>query len=95
MNAITHEVITVTNDTYINAESVCQLLHKLTALGLTIPITLVLDNARYQKCKLVQEARGLSGHRVALFAILFPQPQSHRTALEICQEEMFVLQILC
>ncbi len=28
LNAITHEVITVTNDTYINAESVCQLLHK-------------------------------------------------------------------
>ena len=55
LNAISHEVITVTNDTYINAESVCQLLHKLAALGLSIPITLVLDNARYQKCKLVQE----------------------------------------
>lgn len=55
LNAITHEVITVTNDTYINSESVCQLLHKLAALGLRIPITLVLDNARYQKCRLVQE----------------------------------------
>ena len=39
----------------INSESVCQLLHKLAALGLSIPITLVLDNARYQKCRLVQE----------------------------------------
>ncbi len=28
LNAITHEVITVTNETYINAESVCQLLRK-------------------------------------------------------------------
>ena len=28
LNSITHEVITVTNDSYINAESVCQLLHK-------------------------------------------------------------------
>ncbi len=55
LNAITHEVVTVTNDTYINAESVCQLLGKLAALGLSVPITLVLDNARYQKCKLVQE----------------------------------------
>ena len=55
LNAITHEVITVTNDSYINAESVCQLLQKLAALDLSIPITLVLDNARYQKCKLVQE----------------------------------------
>ncbi len=55
LNAITHEVITVTNDTYINSESVCQLLHKLAALGLSIPITLVLDHARSQKCRLVQE----------------------------------------
>ncbi len=45
----------MTNDSYINAQSVCDLLHKLAALGLTIPITLVLDNARYQKCVLVFE----------------------------------------
>lgn len=53
LNAITHELITVTNDTYINAESVCELLHKLAALKLDVPITLILDNARYQKCALV------------------------------------------
>jgi len=55
LNAVTHELITVTNETYINAQSVCELLHKLAALGLSIPITLVLDNARYQKCALVIE----------------------------------------
>lgn len=55
MNAITHELILVTNDTYINAESVCQLLRKLAGLGLILPITLVLDNARYQKCAVVTE----------------------------------------
>lgn len=55
LNAITHELILVTNETYINAQSVCELLHKLAALGLSIPITLVLDNARYQKCALVVE----------------------------------------
>jgi transposase len=55
LNAITHEVITVTNDSYINALSVCELLQKLATLGLSIPITLVLDNARYQKCQLVQD----------------------------------------
>jgi transposase len=54
LNAITHEVITVTNLTYINSESVCQLLYKLVDLGLQVPITLVLDNARYQRCALVQ-----------------------------------------
>ncbi len=55
LNAITHEVITVTNDTYITGTQVCNLLRKLAELGLKIPITLVLDNARYQKCKVVQE----------------------------------------
>jgi transposase len=53
LNAVTHEVITVTNDTYITGTQVCELLYKLAALGLTIPITLVLDNARYQKCQIV------------------------------------------
>jgi hypothetical protein len=49
LNAITHELITVTHDTYLN-ESVCELLRKLAALNLSVPITLFLDNARYQKC---------------------------------------------
>ncbi|RAM48083.1 MAG: IS630 family transposase, partial [Hapalosiphonaceae cyanobacterium JJU2] len=55
LNAITHEIIFVSNETYINAESICELLYKLAALKLNIPITIVCDNARYQKCKLVQE----------------------------------------
>jgi transposase len=55
LNAITHELIKVTNDSYINAQSVCKLLKKIAALKLGVPITLVLDNARYQKCRLVQE----------------------------------------
>ena len=55
LNAITPEVITVTNDAYINALSVCELLQKLAALNLAIPIMLVLDNARYQKGQLVQD----------------------------------------
>src|SRR3990170_4659520 len=54
LNVITHELITVTNDTYITAESLCALLQKLAALNLTVPITVFLDNARYQKCALVQ-----------------------------------------
>lgn len=53
LNAITHELVTVTNDTYINATCVCALLDQLAALNLGVPITLVLDNARYQKCALV------------------------------------------
>jgi len=55
LNAITHELVMVTNDAYINAESVCELLRKIAALGLEIPVTLILDNARYQKCCIVAE----------------------------------------
>lgn len=54
LNAITHELITVTNDSYINAQSVCLLLQKL-ATRFEGPITLVLDNAKYQRCDLVQQ----------------------------------------
>ena len=32
----------------------CELLRKIAAKGLAAPVTLVLDNARYQKCALVQ-----------------------------------------
>ncbi len=45
----------VTYDTYITATQVCELIEKIADLGLIIPITLVLDNARYQKCKVVEE----------------------------------------
>jgi transposase len=55
LNAITHELVSVTNDTYITSTEVCQLLYKLTELKLAVPITLFLDNARYQKCALVIE----------------------------------------
>lgn len=54
-NAITHELITVTNDSYINAKSVIELMSKLVdKYGIT-PITMVLDNARYQRCNAVIE----------------------------------------
>ncbi|MDA8193451.1 MAG: transposase [Thermaerobacter sp.] len=49
LHAITHQVITVTHDTTINSESVVTLLKKLAAQFTDLPITLVLDNARYQR----------------------------------------------
>jgi len=55
LNAVTHQLITVTNDSYINSVSVGQLLEKIAALGLQTPITLIMDNARYQRCKYVLE----------------------------------------
>ena len=54
LNAVTNEIITVTNQTYINAQSVCELLVKISKMGIDTPITIVLDNARYQKCEIVR-----------------------------------------
>ncbi|WP_237743495.1 IS630 family transposase, partial [Pleurocapsa sp. PCC 7319] len=61
INAVTKEVVSVTNETYINAETVCELLVHLSELDLDIPITLVLDNARYQKCRFVKDVAGFLG----------------------------------
>ena len=36
-------------------KSVCDLLRRIAQLGFEVLITLVLDNARYQKCRIVQE----------------------------------------
>jgi len=55
INAITKGLITVTNDTYITSIQVCELLRKIVNANIGIPVTLVLDNARYQRCKLVME----------------------------------------
>ena len=55
LNAITHQLITVTTDAYIHRQHVAFMLYKLVALDLTVPITVVLDNARYQRCAFVQE----------------------------------------
>lgn len=54
-NPITHEVITVTNDSYINQVVFCEFLDKISKSYCETgqPITLILDNARYQKCQSV------------------------------------------
>jgi transposase len=53
-NAITRQLVAVTNTTVVNTETMCELLRQIAALGLTGPITLVLDNARYQRNAVVQ-----------------------------------------
>ena len=56
LNALTQELHTVTNTTYITALEVCQLLTQLAAQAPAgMPVTVVLDNARYQRCRLVTE----------------------------------------
>ena len=62
-NAVTRELVSVTNTTVVNTATMCELLHKIAARGLTGPITLVLDNARYQRNAVVladAEQRGIT-----------------------------------
>jgi transposase len=53
-DAVAHRLIAVTNTTVVNTETMCQLLRKIAAAGLNGPITVVLDNARYQRNAVVQ-----------------------------------------
>ena len=62
-NAVTHELVSITTDATVSADTMCALLRKIAALGLQGPITLVLDNARYQHCALVMDlAKSLNIH---------------------------------
>jgi transposase len=72
LHAITHELITVTNESYINATSVCELLEKIAALGLSTPITLVMDNAGYQHCRLVLERAAALGIEILFLPAYSP-----------------------
>jgi len=54
INAISKEIVLVTNTSYISSIEICQLLVKIAGRRRqAVPITIVLDNARYQRCKLV------------------------------------------
>jgi transposase len=62
-NAVTQELVSITTDATVSAETMCALLVKIAALGLQGPITLVLDNARYQHCARVMNlAQSLKIH---------------------------------
>jgi transposase len=53
-NAVTRELITITNTTVVNTDTMCELLRAVAARELIGPVTLVLDNARYQRNAVVQ-----------------------------------------
>ena len=56
----TKKMLTVSNDTYITATEVCEMLRKVSAEYPNRAVHIVLDNARYQKCEAVRSlATGL------------------------------------
>jgi transposase len=56
VNAITKEIITFSNTTFINAETIVIFLKQLKEHYGNLPLKIVLDNARYQHCKFVEDA---------------------------------------
>ncbi len=53
-DAVTRRLLAVTNTTVVNTDTMCQLLRAIAAEGFVGPVTVVLDNARYQRNKAVQ-----------------------------------------
>jgi len=61
LNFISKKMTTVANDTYITFSEVCELLCNIALEYAGKPIRLVLDNASYQKCYIVQDTAALLG----------------------------------
>ena len=55
LDAVSHKVETVMNNTYLNADSVCDGLRKLRRNAPNEWLYVILDNAAYQRCKKVKE----------------------------------------
>lgn len=59
IDAVTKKMVHLTNTTTINAWSLVELFRKLRELHPNEPITLVLDNAKYQRCYVTQIAANM------------------------------------
>jgi hypothetical protein len=57
-DAVTRTLTTVTNTTVVNTDTMCDLLRAVAARGLVGPVTVVLDNARYQRNAIVMALAG-------------------------------------
>jgi transposase len=71
LDFVSKKVLTVTNDTYITATEICEMLKKISQSYAGKTVHVILDNARYQKCTVVQELAKELGIR-----LLFIPPYS-------------------
>ena len=56
VDAITKEIFTINNTSYITAETIVAFFKQLRELHGSVRLKIVLDNARYQHCRLVEDA---------------------------------------
>jgi hypothetical protein len=81
LNAVTHELVTEINETYINALSVCALLRKIACRGGS-------DHVGVGQCPVSALRLGAElgegvGDRFVVFAVVFSEPESDRTIVEV------------
>ena len=86
-NAVTRELVAITNTTVVNSETMCDLLRAIAARGLVGPVTLVLDNARYQRNAPGARLGEVGGDRPAVLAVVFAEPEPDRAALAVYETE--------
>jgi transposase len=67
------KLVTVCNDGYINADSVCELLRKLAKKNQGLSVKVVLDNASYQRCQKVQGCAASLGIELVFLPPYSPQ----------------------
>jgi transposase len=73
INAISKELVLVTNTGYITSIQICEMLVKIAARRTQgVPITIVLDNARYQRCRLVMEKAAELGIELLFLPLYSP-----------------------
>jgi len=73
LDAISHSLTTICNESYINAATVCELLKLLAEQYAGEKIYIILDNARYQRCLFVQATAAALGIK-----LVFMPPYSPR-----------------
>ena len=93
VHAISKQVTTHINTTYITSETIVNFLMQLKLQYVDLPVVLVMDNAKYQHCQLVKDkAKSLN------IKLLFLPPYSpfehYRTIMEVYQKENSVCKVL-
>ena len=78
LNATTRALCTVRNLTSSTAETVCELLRLLAGASPGVPLTIVLDHARYQRCALVQRV----AHSLGVELLYLPAYSPHLNLIE-------------
>ncbi len=58
LNPVTHKMETIVNTDYVRATTIAEMLELLARKFKGLPIYIVLDNARYQRCKYIEELAG-------------------------------------